>query len=91
MFRLFSVGIIIAFWIFFVALTAFSVERLKAAGSEKSYLLFKRTGDANDASAIATGVDEESRPVEKQSPQDQKGAPTAAGTIDKSTTVFTWK
>lgn len=86
-----NVGIIIAFWIFFVALTAFAVERLKAAGSEKSYLLFKRTHDANDASAIANVNDEESRPAEKQAPGEQKGGNAAAGAIDKSSTCFSWK
>lgn len=37
-------GIVVALWLFFVALLLISIERLPAAGSNKAILLYKRGG-----------------------------------------------
>lgn len=89
-----NIGIIIAFWIFFIALTCFGVERLKAAGAQKQYLLFQRTHDKHEQEAMAArgAGDEEKNAVQIQPKSEQRTvADRAEDQIKKSSTVFTWK
>ena len=94
-----NIGIILALWIFLVALTIFGVERLKAAGAQKSYLLFQRSNDKQELAAIANGgdpTDEEqggvkAQPVGEQRSKNEKSGGGAEDALEKLTTVFTWK
>lgn len=56
-----SPPVILGFWIFLVILTALAVERLKAAGSEKSYLLFSRSA-SGDYKVLDNAVDQDGAP-----------------------------
>lgn len=84
-----NVGIIIALWIFLVAVTAAGVERLRPQGAEKSYLLFQRTNDKDEQAAIAAGTLDEEKAG--QSGSGGKGLAEQAKKIKRTETVFTWK
>lgn len=94
LFIILQIGISLGLWFFCIFLTLVGVERLKAAGATKSYLLFKRTSEREETVAIIHGgapVDEEQGDVSIQAIQDQRSSKKAeGGRIDKSTTVFTW-
>lgn len=83
----------IAFWIAFVFFTALAVERLKAAGAEKSYLLYSRNSarDVDDTEP----ADEEHGMIRKEK---TRGSTSAQSNNEKMTselqrtdTVFTWR
>ena len=78
-------GLVIMWWAVFLVITCLAVERLKAAGSVKSFLVFARrhvTGKRNDVeSSNAATAGSENTPV--RSDNDIK--------IDKSETLFAWK
>ncbi|KAF8314186.1 ABC transporter [Clavulina sp. PMI_390] len=91
-----NVGINLAFWIAFVFLTALAVERLKAAGSEKSFLLFSRQA-ARNADDVAPADAEHG-----QMTTIKKSATTASAAqrrdeekmktqLQRADTVFTWQ
>jgi ATP-binding cassette subfamily G (WHITE) protein 2 (SNQ2) len=84
-----NVGIIIALWIFLVAVTAAGVERLRPQGAEKSYLLFQRTNDKDEQAAIAAGAFDEEKAGQPGS--GGKGLAEQAKKIKRTETVFTWK
>ncbi|CED83351.1 abc transporter [Phaffia rhodozyma] len=88
-----NVGIVIGLWVFFVAITAWGVERLKAQGSERSYLLYKRQKNKKDdpIARKAAAVDEEKGPAGAiEDGKTTRGNGTAEDTITKTTTVLTW-
>jgi hypothetical protein len=78
-------GLIIMWWVVYLVITCLAVERLKAAGSVKSFLVFARrkvTAKGNDTeSGKAAALGSETAPV--HSDDDIK--------IDKSETLFAWK
>jgi hypothetical protein len=78
-------GLIIMWWFVYLVITCLAVERLKAAGSVKSFLVFARrkvSNKGNDAeSGKAAAAGSETAPV--HSDDDIM--------IDKSETLFAWK
>lgn len=51
-------GIVVALWVFFLVLLMFSIERLPAAGSNKSVLLYKPGGGGKFIRAAAKNGNE---------------------------------
>lgn len=97
-----NVGIIIGFWVFFVLGTAFAVERLKAAGSEKSYLLFSRGSSHKNLEHIGEDGprDEEHGGASSQAIGEGStngGIATRTATkerapkLEQANTIFTWQ
>lgn len=90
--------VIIVFWIAFVLLTALAVERLKAAGAEKSYLLYSRHNAADDDLDAA---DEEHGGLRREKSGGGRGRSLSAAAREKdermkaqlqqTETVFTWQ
>lgn len=86
-------GIVIVWWFFYLVVTAFAVERLKAAGSTKSFLLFRRPNKKTAHTPVSTHKDAESgttatagaenASVHSNSDDDMK--------IEKTDTLFAWK
>ncbi|WWC67189.1 uncharacterized protein I206_101096 [Kwoniella pini CBS 10737] len=94
-------GIVVALWIFFLALAMISIERLPAAGSNKSILLYKRGGGGKFIRASNQNgnapQDEEQGGSEMQtnekpgrSPKDQGNNEKPEGVAAENNT-FTWK
>lgn len=85
--------VIAAYWILFVLLTAFAVERLKAAGSEKSFLLFSR--DSSMANSPPEPMDEEHGKIHKTatglSAERRAEAEKMKAELQQTDTVFTWR
>ncbi|WVR04900.1 hypothetical protein IAU60_001912 [Kwoniella sp. DSM 27419] len=98
-------GIVIALWLFFLALAAIAIERLPAAGSNKAVLLYKRGGGGKfirKANQNGNGPrDEEEgdapmqvneKPRSKSKDKDKaKGKDETVGDVHAENTVFTWK
>lgn len=76
-----NLGVIIAFWILFLIVCAVSVSRLKAAGSVKSFLLFRRPKKGQ--SLVKSEHQGTSESDDSGSDQDMK--------LDRTDTLFAWK
>lgn len=85
-------GIVIVWWIFYLAVTCFCVERLKAAGSVKSFLLFRRPAKESADKSIKPNGDAESGPDgDNQLAGVRSSDNDDDMKIDKSDTLFAWK
>jgi ATP-binding cassette subfamily G (WHITE) protein 2 (SNQ2) len=83
-------GIVIVWWIAYVIVTCFAVERLKAAGSVKSVLLFRRPAK-NEPNPMAEHKDAEAG-EKAGAGNDAAGPRQDSGDmkIDKTETLFSW-
>ncbi|KAF8321131.1 putative ABC multidrug transporter [Clavulina sp. PMI_390] len=87
-----NVWINVVFWIVFVFLTAVAVGRLKAAGSEKSFLLFSRQAARNAGDAIPMDPEHGQLLATFKSSAGQRGEEgTMKGQLQRTNTVFTWQ
>lgn len=82
-------GIIIAWWVCYLFFTCLAVERLKAAGSQKSFLVFRRPSKEAEKQLIARVKDTEAEGSnEKGDGQNVNGDEDMQ--IEKTDTVFAW-
>ncbi|KAF8314175.1 hypothetical protein DL93DRAFT_2228010 [Clavulina sp. PMI_390] len=91
-----NLGINIVFWIAFVCLTALAVERLKPAGSQKSYLLFSRQAarnadDADPADAEHGAITVLKKAVTSTSAAERRDAEKMKAQLQQADTIFTWQ
>lgn len=81
----------IVWWIAYLVLTCLAVERLKAAGSAKSYLLFRRPNKRSEHMAASATVDEEKGAGWSDVKQSANVRAEQDMQIEKSDTLFAWK
>ncbi|KAG9016077.1 hypothetical protein FRB93_011551 [Tulasnella sp. JGI-2019a] len=85
-------GILVAFWIFFVAMCMVGTERLKAAGSTKNFLLYKRGGGDKYIQQAALHGNQPRDEEEAQEMQTVgKSGRQSNGNVHTTSTVFTWR
>lgn len=81
----------IVWWIAYLVLTCLAVERLKAAGSAKSYLLFRRPNKQSTHMAASGAADEEKGAGQSDVKQAANVRLDQDMQIEKSDTLFSWK
>ncbi|WWC57723.1 uncharacterized protein I303_100257 [Kwoniella dejecticola CBS 10117] len=95
-------GIVVALWLFFLALAMFTIERLPAAGSNKAILLYKRGGGgkfirASNQNGNAPkdeeqgGSDMQTNEKPSRSNQDKENNNEKPEGVAAENTTFTWK
>lgn len=84
-------GILISLAIFFIAATMFVCERLKPAGTTKSYLLYKRGSNAQLSEK--QGKDEEDQVTSAPQSSTPSSEKTAVGSekLKTSNTTLSWR
>ena len=88
-------GIIIALFLFFLAMTMFFTERLKPAGTAKSYLLYKHGSGGKFIRHVAAKgsdpQDEEEGVAQTEVSEKPRGKTDESKVATSGQTVFTWK